>query len=199
MINTKISEYCRRLINKGVQVIDTETTGQSGQDVIIQVAVVDGRNLEPRLESYINTDVKINPGALAVHGITKAKLRGKPKAPKVFPMLEEIVSGKRLISYNGPFDYRFVRQTYEHENLEFKEEIYGQRFFCLLKAFKLYTGRTAKLGYVCASLGIQPGTHDALTDTIAAANLLHAIAEEQIPDMDIIDELQRAEKAAKAA
>ena len=87
--------------------LDTETTGLTTQDQIIEIAIVDqiGKVL---LNTLINPGrVPINPHAEAAHGITASMLRGAPSLADLWPQIRSILSGNRVVIYNAKFDRRF--------------------------------------------------------------------------------------------
>lgn len=98
-----------------IYVIDTETTGVSNRDQVVQLATVlvpnnissltlDELLALPSTNEYFNPTVPINPRALEVHGITKLSLLGKPVSTSAkLPENCELVIG-----HNIAFDLRML-------------------------------------------------------------------------------------------
>lgn len=115
-------------------ILDTETTGVSKADQVIQLAMVGISNQREHLLSHkvekplweqhkedcfkptkaiqglvcemYNPTVPINKHALAVHGISKLKLTRKPSTDTFKSPIPEV-----LIAHNSPFDIRMLKQT----------------------------------------------------------------------------------------
>ena len=94
-------------------VLDTETTGlepESGHRIIEIgcVELVNRRATGRTFHKYINPEREIDEGALAVHGISRADLLGKPKFAEVAEELILFVSGAELVIHNAAFDVAFL-------------------------------------------------------------------------------------------
>jgi hypothetical protein len=86
--------------------VDIETTGLEYDDEIIEIAIVDDHG-KVLLNSLVNCNCEIHPGAFKKHSISKDMLI---KAPTLNDLEEEIIrsiKGKRVISYKVSFDLRF--------------------------------------------------------------------------------------------
>lgn len=93
-------------------IIDTETTGLSGRDEVIEIAII-RPNGDAVFRSHIKPPKrrKMPPEAEKIHGITLAFLKDKPTLADVWAGIERAVHGKILIAYNAEFDERLLRQT----------------------------------------------------------------------------------------
>lgn len=94
-------------------VLDTETTGLEVREGhrIIEIGCIEivGRRLtERRLHHYVNPERDSDEGALAVHGITRETLAGKPKFGEVVRELLEFVGDAEVIIHNAAFDVEFL-------------------------------------------------------------------------------------------
>ncbi|WP_190824727.1 3'-5' exonuclease [Saccharopolyspora pogona] len=91
--------------------LDTETTGLDGMVIEIAAVAADGTVV---LQQLIDPGVPIEPGATEQHGLTDADVAGKP-------MLGEVdlsaLDGRRIIAWNGEFDRKALRRSYDHHNL----------------------------------------------------------------------------------
>lgn len=99
------------LFKEGFVVIDTETTGLSARDEIIEVAAVssDGVVL---FESRLRPRRGAVPAASTrIHGLTMADLQTAPSWPDVLDELHKAVSGNRILAWNALFDERLSVQT----------------------------------------------------------------------------------------
>ena len=91
-------------------VMDTETTGLSSEDEVVEVAVVSGAG-----DALVHTLVKptrpIPAEATAIHGISDADVRAAPMMDKVAPVVARALRGKFAAVYNSAFDFRLLNQS----------------------------------------------------------------------------------------
>ncbi|RPH42800.1 MAG: hypothetical protein EHM87_15770 [Burkholderiales bacterium] len=91
---------------------DTETTGFSGARVVELAAVefdpASGDALA-RFHTYLDPQgTPVEAGALSVHGLSDAFLRGQPRFADVADAFVGFVAGARLYAHNAPFDRRML-------------------------------------------------------------------------------------------
>lgn len=99
------------LFREGFVVIDTETTGLSGRDEIIEVAAVamDGTLL---FESLVRPKSGYVPAASTrIHGLSFGDVAEAPSWPEVMESLFPVISGHRLFAWNAVFDERMSVQS----------------------------------------------------------------------------------------
>jgi DNA polymerase-3 subunit epsilon len=94
-------------------VLDTETTGLEARDGhrIIEIGAIElvGRRLtERRFHRYCNPQRDSDPGALAVHGLTREFLSDKPLFADILPELVAFLEGAEVIIHNAAFDVSFL-------------------------------------------------------------------------------------------
>jgi DNA polymerase-3 subunit epsilon len=94
-------------------VLDTETTGLEPElgHRIIEIGCVELVNRRPTgrtFHKYLNPERAIDEGALAVHGISRADLEGKPKFAEIVEDLLLFISGAELVIHNAAFDVAFL-------------------------------------------------------------------------------------------
>lgn len=92
-------------------VIDTETTGLTNRDRLIEVAAISkGAGGYRRYHTFVRPPVRINSYASAVHGITWADVKDAPRFHEVRPDIQEIIDGSdHVIAHNANFDVRFLK------------------------------------------------------------------------------------------
>ncbi|HET8984918.1 MAG TPA: 3'-5' exonuclease [Trueperaceae bacterium] len=99
------------LFREGFVILDTETTGLSARDEIIEVAAVssDGVVL---FESRVWPRRGAVPSASTrIHGLTIEDLDGAPRWPDLLDDLHRTVAGHRILAWNAPFDERLSLQS----------------------------------------------------------------------------------------
>lgn len=94
-------------------VMDTETTGIDPKQGhrIIEIGCVEliNRRLTGRhYHQYICPDRRVDPEAVAVHGITDEFLIDKPRFAQVVDDFIDFVDGAELVIHNAPFDVGFL-------------------------------------------------------------------------------------------
>ena len=100
-------------MNSRLVVLDTETTGLEAKDGhrIIEIGAIEivGRRItERRFHQYINPERECDEGALAVHGINREFLEGKPKFCDIVDDLIAFVKNSEVIIHNAEFDVEFL-------------------------------------------------------------------------------------------
>ena len=94
-------------------VLDTETTGLeiSAGNRIIEIGCIELVSRRPtgkHFHRYLNPERDIEEGALAVHGITRARLEREPTFAVIAAEFLEFVAGAELVIHNAPFDVGFL-------------------------------------------------------------------------------------------
>lgn len=170
-------------------VIDTETTGVSHSDTIVQLGVV-RYELGLAVGSYstlLQPGRPIPPQASAVHGIYDHDVRDAPSFAQALPRIVELCSGAWPVAFNASFDRRMLFQGLAKTSLTglnrlrqmlvFDPEV---RWFDPLVWERALgpgshgRGRVSnKLGDVCARYGVPLDKgHDACSDATAAGQVL---------------------------
>jgi DNA polymerase III epsilon subunit-like protein len=187
VVNQGIRWWARAVLRQGIVVWDLETTGMSGKDQPIEIALVDGLSGVYLFQSLIYTDVPIHPKAQEVHNISAEMLVGKPSFSKVFEIVNKILNGRDSATYNAAFDTRLWAQA---------GGIFPGEVWCLMEAYKIYAGlpRKVSLDTACRQLEVEEkNTHRSLQDARTAAALLQKMAEGVVPNMEIELHLTSAE------
>jgi len=156
-------------------ILDTETTGISPYDEIVQIAVLapDGEAL---LDSLIRPTRAIPSGATLIHGITDADVADAPSFPVIFPRLKEIIAGKTVVIYNAPFDVRLVRQTLAKHRVA-SPGIEDEQVECAMLQYSAWVGELwGDGGYKWQKL--RGGDHTALGDCRATLDVIKTMAGE---------------------
>lgn len=149
---------------------DTETTGLSKSDEVIQISIV-AENGEPLLSTYVRPEKKTSwPGAQRVNGISPQMVRNAPKMREIEPALAEIFdSASVVIGYNVSYDVRMVEQCCDYRFAgykivdamkKFKQDAPKNSSHTLAEAASFYLTPEQKSAH-------EKNAHDALADTVA--------------------------------
>jgi DNA polymerase-3 subunit epsilon len=169
-------------------VLDTETTGLEAErgHRIIEIGCVEmvNRRLTGRdFHQYLDPERDIDAGAAAVHGITREKLKGRPKFAEVAERLLEFIDGAELVIHNAPFDIGFLDMELARWARERGVEAVTIRSCCgvldtLALARELHPGKSNNLDALCKRYSIDNShrqLHGALLDTRILADVYLAM------------------------
>lgn len=173
----------RALEDPTTVIFDSATTGLSFPSDFIEIAVLDrkGRML---LHSYVKPAVEIEPEATAVHGYETADLEDAPMFPEVYSELRRVLSGRRIIVWNAPYDRRVMREAvhrYRDEEtgapLDDQRAIEGWKWECAMRHYSRYVAEYAR-GYDDWRYQKLPGgDHTAIGDARATLHALRSMAD----------------------
>ena len=109
-----LSEYPLLDIDNFV-VIDTETTGMTADDEVIELAVVDmdGTVL---YDSTFCPVTEVNRFASAVNHLTNDCLCDSPKFADEWDKIKALIGNRKILAHNAKFDKRAIKQTIEKYN-----------------------------------------------------------------------------------
>jgi hypothetical protein len=103
--------WARAMLRPGAAVIlDTETTGLDDPDVL-EVAVIDTATGSTLVNTRVATELPIEPGAAAVHGVDAADLVGAPTWHQVLPRLGRATKGRTILATAPTFDAAAIAAT----------------------------------------------------------------------------------------
>jgi DNA polymerase-3 subunit epsilon len=153
-------------------VLDTETTGLevSQGHRVIEIGCIELRDRRPTgrtFHKYLCPDREVEPGALAVHGITNEFLSTQPRFGEVVEELLEFLREAELIIHNAAFDVGFLDSELARVK---RDEAIGeicQVLDTLALARQLHPGQRNSLDALCKRYGIdnsQREFHGALLD-----------------------------------
>ena len=183
-------------------ILDTETTGTSEQDRIIQLGyvVLGAKEIEVHNE-FCSVDVPISFGAMEVHSITPDMLEGKVTCTEMpaYKRLQELnTSENYVIIHNAPFDLgmlekeNFNNQMQVIDTLRVAKHILpdedAHRLQYFRYKFELYKEEQKEAD----ALGIEVKAHDAIGDVLILKLLLsklRTLVQEQYPSLNPVDKM----------
>ena len=153
---------------------DLETTGlnvsKAGIVEIGAVKVVGGREVD-EFQTLVATDVRIEPKASEVSGITKDTLKGAPPTREALGRFAAFVGDMPLVGYNSDgFDMPLLLANAARCGAK----VPATGSCDVMDVAKWVFGRRVKLTDMCSALGVEPGGHRALGDARAAHRCLEA-------------------------
>lgn len=143
--------------------IDTETTGFSRSDRIVEFACVTvvGDEVVDEYETLIQPNR--DPGPVHVHGITPSMLQSAPEFHAVFGDIAARLDGAVLVAHNISFDLRMIAQEVDRLGRSTFDPGNG---VCTLE----FTGK--KLALAARDAGLEQPQHTALGDARVSVGLL---------------------------
>ena len=149
-------------------VIDTETTGFSKSDRIVEFAcitVVDGEVVD-EYETLIQPNR--DPGPVHVHGITPSMVQSAPQFHAVYGDIAARLDGAVLVAHNISFDMRMIAQEVNR---------LSQSMFDPGRGVCTYRLTGKKLALAAHDAGLDTPRHAALEDARISAALLSRCSE----------------------
>lgn len=153
--------------------VDTETTGLSARDEVIEFAIVlfsydlsrDRTSVRDTYQGFREPGCLIDPGAERLHGISFDEVRGKRLRDKVVHKM--LRKADFLVAHNAVFDRRFVERLYPQTG--------KMRWFCSMNGidWKSKGFGSKGLQQLLSDHGIAANRkHRALDDVLSALELL---------------------------
>lgn len=175
MTKEEVLEWAFQMEEQGAVVIDTETTGGSFQDEVIEVSAVRAKDGVVLFDSLFHPKRPVCYHSTKVHGFRTRDLIGNPRFPDKWTELFAAIDGVPLLAFNSAFDKRMIIQSCKKYDIEPPES----EWHCIMQNYGKYVGRRTgvSLASVCAELEIPGGNHRALTDAIAAARIVNKLTE----------------------
>lgn len=153
-------------------VFDTETTGLSLSDRIVQIAglrLAGGRLTGEAFETLVNPGRPIPPGSTRIHGITDAMVADAPDMVAALRAFHGFAEDAVLIAHNAPFDMGLLRAAEAETGQHFPNRVMDT---VLLSAMIWGQGAPHSLDAICERLGITIPAglrHTAMGDAQATA------------------------------
>ena len=168
-------------------ILDTETTGLDFRtgDRVIEIGCVElrGRQLTgQRFHAYLNPERVIDPGAIAIHGLTNEFLADKPKFSDIVGDFMEFIRGAELVIHNAAFDVGFLNNELGLLQMENIEQVCSEVIDTLRMAREMRPGKKNNLNALCAEFGVDNSgrqLHGALLDAELLAEVYLAMTRGQ--------------------
>ncbi len=178
----EIIKWAVNLLEDGdALVVDTETTGLSSNDEIIQLAILDldGKVL---LDTLLKPTMPISSEAYELHGIGYQSLKNAPSILDLYDKIANLIRNRYLVAYNAAFDQRLITQTCNRHGLP-KFEVAG--WYCAMEKYTYFRGKhdgernykSPSLISACTQQGIiVDRAHEAVKDCLLTLELIKSMA-----------------------
>lgn len=175
-------QLARQALQEDLLYLDTETTGLTTNDEIIEVAVIDSTG-KAILNQFVRPTQSIPYSATSINGITNEMVKSALPWPIVWQTLRPMLINKRIAIYNDDFDIRMMEQSHRRYGLKWIERL---KTFDIMKCYAQFHGdwnpvrqsyRYIGLAEAGARLQIKLlNSHRAVDDALLAREVLSAIA-----------------------
>lgn len=161
-----------RLSDLTCVVFDTETTGLSQTDRIVQIAgvrIARGKLTGERFDTLVNPGRSIPPASTAIHHVTDEMVADAPDMTTALNAFRHFAEGAVLIAHNAPFDMGLLRGAAKETGAHFDNRVMDT---VLLSAMVYGQAATHTLDALTERLDIEippEDRHTAMGDTIATA------------------------------
>ena len=152
-------------------VIDTETTGLTKDDEVIEIAVISSRGTV-LMNTLVKPITSISEDASKVHGITNEDLDGTPSWTDIAEEFRIVTEGNICVAYNANFDRRLITQTFRKSGLS----IPRREWLCAMEAYREKYGLSfnTKLINAAKKMRVEVNTsHRAFGDARTTLSLVH--------------------------
>lgn len=167
-------------------VIDTETTGLSHEDRILEIAalVVDPESMQV-LDSFVTLlQPDRDTGATNIHGIFPEMVEQAPRFSEIAPAFARFLAGRVLVAHNLKFDQGFLEREFALAGLRME---FGRGFCTWSQGTKMTLAKS------CAEFDITlEGAHRALADAEATRQLLTFLEQRLTADVAPVQVLEHA-------
>lgn len=177
-----------RAMPKRYVFVDTETTGLSKQDKIVEIAALEFDEnfvLLRMFHEYVDPGIPVGTST-RFHGLTDEFLIGRKKFDAIAEDFVELIAGATVLAHSMSFDSKFIDRELFASGFE-PMSSYADSLVCTLKlAQRTYYGR-ASLDNLAIRFGIDTSArkehHGALIDTeILSQVYLHLIGKPELAD-----------------
>lgn len=135
-------------------VLDTEDTGFSGRDEVIELGIIDEKGDELYHSRFCPT-APITPGASKVTGFTNDILENEPLFENEWENIKKAIGDRVIIAFNTKYDKRMMLQTAKRYKIPVNEvETLFENAMDALKILKEVTGKGSKLSVAAEAFGI---------------------------------------------
>jgi single-stranded-DNA-specific exonuclease len=156
-------------------VLDTETTGRSNNDEVIELSILDTSGNEI-YHSLFNPEVPISYQAAQVSHISMAEISLAPSFKDEWPKIKEIIGNRPIVAYNVAFDERLLTQTAIRYGATMQEckDLFNNRIDAM-RIVQQYA-KKMKLQDACNKLGFNiEQTHRASDDCVMILYVFDAL------------------------
>jgi DNA polymerase-3 subunit epsilon len=164
-------------LNRPLAVLDLETTGgnpNTDRIVEISIKVIGPDGSTEHKTRRVNPQMKIDPGATKVHGITDEDVKNEPTFKQFAKHVATFLDGCDLCGFNlKKFDLRILVKEFERAGVPFTLE--GRRVLDVMEIYHFFEKRTLEQAVRYYLGRDHDGAHSSAADVSATAEVLDAM------------------------
>lgn len=180
-------------------VLDTETTGLDPKTQrLVEIACIELENHLPtgrHFHKLVDPEMEVPAEAVAVHGLSNAKLKGAPLFAAIAIEFLEFIGDSKLVIHNADFDMGFINAELVRANLPKLPN--ARALDTVQMARRKFPGAPASLDALCKRFGID-NAHRTLHGALLDAELLAQVYLELVGGRQVGLELAGAPIAAES-
>ena len=170
------------LLSSNAIIFDTETTGLSSSDHVIELSVIDthGATL---FSSLINPGVSVSSIITNLTGITNDMLLDVPTFDEVADDIEKVFAGRTALAWNAGFDVRMIGNEFSRIGRQnpARDAVDVMSLYC---SATNKPSRQYKLERAKVEMGVGDGQdHRSLQDCLDTLNVLKAVVGDEEKDL----------------
>ncbi len=183
---TEAIKWFKNLEDKKYLIIDTETTGLTNFDEIIELGIIDN-NGKIVFDNRFNPIKHVSFGAYNTHGISEDILKDCKDFRLYYDKIKDILENKNIVGYSAYFDCDMIKNTCINRNLE---NINYKKIYDVMRNYAKYNQewndyynnwKWLKLIIACCRQGITvKDSHSAIGDCKLTLELIKKIQNLQI-------------------
>lgn len=174
------SLYVQKLFETGFVILDTETTGLSCRDQLIELCILSSDGNIIHNQRYKPT-IPITDGAYRCHGIHMNDLENAPSFQVDADRIKDILLKNDVVIFNASYDMSILKSTYKSVGIHhfFLDDVKDR---CAMNGAASIYGPTNRYGTIsledAASVSgfINPNPHSALGDCQTTLAVMHDLA-----------------------
>ena len=162
--------------------IDTETTGTSPTDRLIQVAYRTTNNVD--VNEFFSTEKKIEIGAMAIHHITEKMVADKPVfvgSPTATDLTARFARNEVFVAHNAKFDVDMI----EKEGLKVGPVIDTLKIARALDPNEKIESYSLQYLRYLLGIEVEANAHDAWGDILVLEKLFYRLLKKLVEEKDI--------------
>ena len=181
-----VVKYLVKGMRKNFAILDVETTGgKFNEEKITEIAIFiyNGEKIIDKFESLINPSKEIQPFVQRLTGINNELVKDSPKFIDVSKEIFEITKNKIIVAHNVDFDYRIIKNEFQHINIKYTRDT-----LCTVDLSKLIFPdlKSYKLTNLLSNFGIEnENPHRANSDALGVVELFKILTYKDL-DMKVI-------------
>jgi DNA polymerase-3 subunit epsilon len=173
--------WFKKLLEIDYFILDTETTGLTNFDEIIELGIIDNKG-KIIFHNKFKPERNISFGAYNTHGISEYQLKDCKDFRLYYDEIKRIINGKNIVGYSAYFDCDMIKNTCNNRKLK---ELEYKKVYDVMRNYSNFNQewnsyhnnwKWQKLVVACSQMGITvKDQHTAIGDCLLTLELIKKI------------------------